>query len=140
MMTADFECNFSKSISINPKIRDELEHVYSRALNNQARFLLGRFHLDMFKAAESIVNDADDFEDDFVEDLTDFISQYFNRADNNLNIKNKADLNEFNTILKLSSIIMENAVEDSDLDLIYESFYQIESRLKKEKLIDEKLR
>ena len=52
-----------------------------------------------------------------------------------MNIKNKKDFNEFIIILKLSALILKNAVIDKDFDLIYESFYQIQSRLKKENLL-----
>ena len=127
--------NFSKSISINSKLSNEIKTVYQRTLNNRAKFFLSTFQLNIFNVVENIVNNSVDYEDDFIEDLTDFISIYFKKTDQNLNIKNKKDFNEFIIILKLSSLILKNAVIDKDFDLIYESFYQIQSRLKKENLL-----
>ena len=66
-------------------------------------------------------------------DLSEFIADYFDQIDSDLNIKNLKDFNEFAHILKLSSIIVNDAVEENDMELIYEAFYQIESRFKKEK-------
>ena len=144
ILTADFENfkifdniedNFSKSILINSKLYEEIKTSYQRTLNNRAKFFLGSFQLTIFNIVENIVNNCDDYEVDFIEDLTDFISVYFKKTDQNLNIKNKKDFEEFIIILKLSSLILKNAMIDNNLDLIYESFYQIQSRLKKENLL-----
>ena len=144
ILTADFENfkifdniedNFSKSILISSKLYEKIKTSYQRTLNNRAKFFLGSFQLTIFNIVENIVNNCDDYEVDFIEDLTDFISVYFKKTDQNLNIKNKKDFEEFIIILKLSSLILKNAMIDNNLDLIYESFYQIQSRLKKENLL-----
>ena len=132
----NIEYNFSKSILINQKLSEEIKTSYQRTLNNRQSFFLGTFQLTIFTIVENIVNNCDDYEIDFIEDLTDFISQYFKKTDQNLNIRTKKDFEEFIIILKLSSLILENAKADNNLDLIYESFYQIQSRLKKEKLLN----
>ncbi len=51
--------------------------------------------------------------------------------DFSLNIKNKEDLDNLNYILKLSSIVLEDAIEEDDIELAYESFFQLEQRIKK---------
>ena len=129
-----YEVNFSKSIEINPELDDEIKKVYDRTLNNQAKSLIGCFHLKIFKCLESILRTKNE-PDDFIFDLSDFIANYFDKVDYKLNIKNLNDFNELIIILEVSSILIDIALDENDLEWIYEPFYQIESRLKKEKLM-----
>ena len=128
------EITFSKSIEYNPQINNEIKKVYSRTLNNQAKFFIWCFHLNIFNTLERIIRNTNN-PDDCIFDLSDFIAKYFDEVEKDLNIKNTKDLNELISILKLSSIVVDDALDENDMELIYESFYQIESRLKKEKLI-----
>ena len=129
-----YDITFSKSIEINPKLYDEINKVYVRTLNNQAKSFIGYFHLNIFKCLEDIIRTTNE-PDDFIFDLSDFIANYFDEVEDDLNIKNFNDFNELMIILKLSSILINDALDENDMELIYEPFYQIESRLKKEKLI-----
>ena len=131
----DVEIHFSKSIEFNPKLNLEIRKVYQRTLNNRAKFILGCFHLNVFENLESIVRNTNE-SDDFILDLSEFIADYFDDADSNLNIKNLKDFDEFLVDLKLSSIILNSALEENDMELIYESFYQLKSRLQKDSLIN----
>ena len=125
--------NFSNSIEMNPKLNFEIEKVYMRTLTNKAKFILGMFHLNIFDSLEYIVANTGEC-DDFILDLSEFIADYFDKIEYNLNIKSLKDFDEFVHILKLSSIIIDNACQDRDMELIYEAFYQIKSRFVKEKL------
>ena len=49
------------------------------------------------------------------------------------------DLNELAYILELSSILIKGALEENNVELIYEGFFQIESRLKKANLVNENI-
>lgn len=131
----NIEINFSKSIEFNPKLNSEIQKVYHRTLNNQAKFVLGCFHLNIFDSLESIVRETNK-SDDFILDLSEFIADYFDNADLNLNIRNFNDFEEFLFDLKLASIILNNAFEENDMELIYESFYQLRSRFEKDDLIN----
>ena len=132
----NIEVNFSKSLQFNPKLSSEIDKVYKRTLNNQAKFILGYFHLNIFESLETIVRNTDE-SDDFILDLSEFIAKYFDRIDYELNINSLKEFEEFIHILKLSSIIITDALKENDMELIYESFYQIQSRFEKEKLIQE---
>ena len=134
----DINTSFSKSITFHPKIEHEIENIYQRTLNNQAKFLIGSFHLNIFNTIEHIVNVTNEA-DDFIFDSTDFIQNYFNKVENQLNIRNILDLNRLIYILRLSSILLESAEKDKDLEVIYEAFYQLESRLKDEHLLNESI-
>lgn len=56
-----------------------------------------------------------------------------------LDITNINDLNELAYILELSSILIKGALEENNVELIYEGFFQIESRLKKANLVNENI-
>lgn len=131
----NIEFNFSKSIEFNPKLNSEIKKVFQRTLNNKAKVILGYFHLNIFDSLEIIVRNTDE-PDDFIFDLSEFIANYFDSVDHSLNIENLHDFEEFMFDLKLASIIMINAISENDMELIYESVYQLQIRLKKEKLID----
>lgn len=126
--------NFSKSIEINPKINSEINKVYKRAINNRAKFLLGCFHLNIFNSLEYVIAHTDE-ENDFILDISEFIAQYFDRVELSLDITNIQELNEFTYILELSSILIKSALEENDFELMYEAFFQIESRFEKANLL-----
>lgn len=127
----NIEVNFSKSLEFNPKLLSEINKVYERTLNNRAKFILGFFHLNIFDSLETIVRNTDE-SDDFILDLSEFIADYFDKIELELDINSLKEFNEFIHILKLSSIIINDAIEENDMELIFEAFYQIQSRFKKE--------
>lgn len=90
----DIEIHFSKSIEFNPKLDLEIRKVYQKTFNNMAKFILGCFHLNVFENVESIVRNTNE-SDDFILDLSEFIADYFDDTDSNLNIKNLKDFDEF---------------------------------------------
>ena len=130
----DIGIHFSKSIEFNPKLDLEIRKVYQKTLNNRAKFILGCFHLNVFENLESIVRNTNE-SDDFILDLSEFIADYFDDADSNLNIKNLKVLMSL-IDLKLSSVILIVLLKN-DVELIYESFYQLKSRLQKDSSIIE---
>ena len=133
----DIDLTFSKSIEFNPKLSFEINKVYKRTLNNRAKFILGCFHLNIFESLENIVRTTDE-SDDFILDVSEFIADYFDKIDSELNISSLEEFDEFIHILKLSSIIIESAVEENDMELFFEAFYQIQSRFKMENLSSHK--
>ena len=131
----NIDVTFSKSIEFNPKLFFEINKVYQRTLNNRAKFVLGCFHLNLFESLETIVRTTKE-SDDFILDLSEFIANYFDKIDQELNICSLKEFDEFIHVLKLSSIIIEDALEENDMELFFEAFYQIQSRFKKEKLVN----
>lgn len=127
----DIDVNFSKSIEFNPKLLFEIDKVYKRTLNDRAKFILGCFHLNIFDSLETIVRRTNE-SDDFILDLSEFIANYFDKINDDLNICSLQEFDEFIHILKLSSIIIEDAVEEKDMELFFEAFYQLQSRFKME--------
>lgn len=132
------EVNFSKSIEFNCDIDAEIRKVYRRTVNNRAKFILGCFHLNIFDSLEQIVNNTNE-NDDFILDVTEFIAEYFDNIEFSLDIRNIDELNELIYILELSSILIKSALEVNELELIYEAFFQIESRFKKANLLNEEI-
>ena len=131
----NIEVTFSKSIEFNPKLFFEINKVFKRTLNNRAKFILGCFHLNIFDSLETIVRTTNE-SDDFILDLSEFVANYFDKIDYKLNISSLQKFEEFIHILKLSSIIIECAVEENDMELFFEACYQVQSRFEKENLIN----
>lgn len=131
----NIEVTFSKSIKFNPRLLFEIDKVYKRTLTDRAKFILGCYHLNIFDSLEIIVRNTNE-SDDFILDLSEFIANYFDKINRNLNICSLQEFDEFIHILKLSSIIIEDAVEENDMELFFEAFYQVQSRFKKENLVN----
>lgn len=112
----NIDVTFSKSIEFNPKLFFEINKVYKRTLNNRAKFILGCFHLNIFDSLEAIIRTTNE-SDDFILDLSEFIANYFDKIDHELNICSLEEFDEFIHVLKLSSIIIEDAVEENDMEL-----------------------
>lgn len=87
---------------------------------------------------ERITANTDEI-NDFILDVTEYISEYFDNMEFALDITNIEDLNELAYILELSSILIKGALEENNVELIYEGFFQIESRLKKANLVNENI-
>ncbi len=128
--------NFRYSISLNPTLEKEIINVYNRALLNSGKLTLNVFHLSYLEIFEELVKTQDNKEDlfEFSNSLIKLINRYFEKLDSNLFLKSEKDLEKLKNILKISLILMEGSVKDLDIELAYESFFQVERRIKKEKL------
>ena len=61
-------------------------------------------------------------------------NSYFKELNDNLFLKNERDFEELKFILGISLITLEEIVEDKNIELAYEAFFQIERSIEKEKL------
>ena len=61
-------------------------------------------------------------------------NSYFKELNDNLFLKNEKDFDELKFILEISLITIEEVVEDKDIELAYEAFFQIERSIEKENL------
>lgn len=127
------DVNFKYSINSNPNINPEIKKIYVRTLNNKAKFILDCFHLNVIWAAERIIQN-NDCACELIDSLLTYISEFFDNVETNLKISNIHELEKLNFILRLTSITLDNAVKYNDVELAFESFFQVENRLEIEKL------
>ena len=132
----NIERNFKNSININDDFREKIDDAYHRTLLNLAKTSLSLFNLKYLEMFEELANyyKNDNQLYDFSKSLIEYMNSYFIELNDNLNIKNKKDFDELNFILKISSIAIEGAIEDKDIPLAYEAFFQIERKINREKL------
>ncbi|WP_298523447.1 hypothetical protein [uncultured Methanobrevibacter sp.] len=133
--------NFENSILINPQFENEIEKIYNRSLLNLSKLALNLFNLKYIEMFEELAdyhkNNSEMF--DFSKSLIKIINSYFEELNDNLNIKNQEDFDELKYILEISLILMEGVIEDKDIELAYETFFQIERRIEKYKLYDDSI-
>lgn len=127
--------NFKCSIDINPQFEYEIGDLYKRTITNFAKTTINMFNLRYMKMFDNLANNNDD-EDiiEFSETLLGFINSFFKKLEQNIIVNTEKDLNELRYILEISLILMDGVIEDNDIELAYESFFQIERRLKREHL------
>ena len=134
------EDNFKESVMINSKFKKKIENAYSLALLNIARADLSLFHLKYLEMFESLAGHYRYNEEmyELSDSLTRFIDSYFKKLNDNMDIKNMDDLNEVLFILKISSICIEAVLEDMDIELAYEVFFNIDRHVNKKNLMKSK--
>lgn len=133
--------SFKYSISLNPLLEKEIFNIYKRTLLNSGKLTLNIFHLKYLELFENLVKDNNNSEDLFElsDSLIKIIDFYFEKLDNNLFIQSPKDLEKLKNILEISLILMEGSVDNLDIELAYESFFQVERRIEKEKLYKKSL-
>lgn len=133
--------SFKYSISLNPLLENEILNIYKRTLLNSGKLTLNIFHLKYLELFENLVKENKNSEDLFElsDSLIKIIDFYFDKLDNNLFIQSPKDLEKLKNILEISLILMEGSVDNLDIELAYESFFQVERRIEKEKLYKKSL-
>ena len=133
IMIDDLSNAFKHSIRINPEFKCDIGDVYAGILLNMGKTNLSIFNFKYLQMFESFAKKDIENKElvEFSESIIKHINSYFRELDFCLNIRNKDDLDNLNFILKLSSIMLKNAIKNDDIDLAYESFFQIERRIKK---------
>ena len=132
----DIPNNFRNSININPQIENEIKEVHNRALLNFGRSILSFFnlkYLEMFEELSKFYEyDEELFE--LSKSIIKIFNSYIKELNDNLLLRNENDFDELKFILGISLITLEEIVEDKDIELAYEAFFQIERSIEKEKL------
>ena len=126
--------NFRKSIDINPQFESEIDKLYRKTLLNFAKTAVCMFHLRYIEMFESLAENPSEKVIEFSNSLLDVINSFFKKLESDIDISNEKDLEELRYILEISLIMMDGVIEDDDVELAYESFFQIERRLKKANL------
>ena len=132
----DIPDNFRNSINVNPQIENEIEEVCNRALLNFGRSILSFFNLKYLEMFEELARhyEYDEKLFELSKSIIQVFNSYFKELNDNLFLKNEKDFDELKFILEISLITIEEVVEDKDIELAYEAFFQIERSIEKENL------
>lgn len=132
----DIQNNFKNSINVNPQLENEIEEVCNRALLNFGRSLLSFFNLKYLEMFEELARYYEYDETLFAlsKSIINMFNSYFKELNDNLSLKSEKDFDELKFILEISLITVEAVIEDKDIELAYEAFFQIERSIEKEKL------
>ena len=132
----DIPNNFRNSININPQIENDIKEVHNRALLNFGRSILSFFNLKYLEMFEELSRyyEHDEKLFELSKSMIKVFNSYFKELNDNLFLKNERDFEELKFILGISLITLEEIVEDKNIELSYEAFFQIERSIEKEKL------
>lgn len=123
----DISHDFKQLVNLNEDVNIILNSICYDMMNNKARIVLNLFEFKWFETLECINKNTEGYEES-VEDIC-LITDFFEKC-KKIIIKERKDLEEVILVLRLSNILLDSAREDNDLDCLWESFYQIESRFK----------
>lgn len=127
------EISFKLSLGVNPKLKFEISNVYERTLNNYARFILGGFQLTLFEKAEQMIRLEDSEEiEELILAFTEYVKVFFDETYRYINFNSIDDIEELKYILTLCLLLINDALDEKSVELAFESFFQIESRMKRE--------
>lgn len=130
----DILSSFEYSLRINPNLEDEINSVYKRIFLNIGKTEVSIFNFKYLTMFESLAKKNEGNENTNLEKLSKsmikYMGAYFRELDVYLNIENKKELDDLNYILKLSSFVLDDAIEEEDVELAFEPFFQLESRIK----------
>lgn len=130
----DILSSFKYSLRINPNLEDEINSGYKRIFLNIGKTEVSIFNFKYLTMFESLAKKNEGNENTNLEKLSKsmikYMGDYFRELDVYLNIENKKELDDLNYILKLSSFVLDDAIEEEDVELAFESFFQLKSRIK----------
>ena len=131
--------SFKFSLEINPYLENEISKVYVRTLNNYARFIIGEFQLTLFKRSEQLIRLGDNEDSiNLIRRFTDYMGYFFDEVFLKIRIESMEDLEQLKYILTLSLLLINDALEENNPGLAFESFYQLESRIKRHFSLNQK--
>ena len=127
------DSSFKFSLRVNSKLKYEITNVYKRTLNNYAKFVLGGFQLTLFEKTEQIIRiEQNDEITALILAFTDYMKIFFDETYHYINFKSIDDIDELKYFLNLSLLLIDDALDEKNVELLFESFFQIESRIKRE--------
>lgn len=127
------EISFKFSLNVNPDLKFEITNVYERTLNDYARFILGGFQLTLFEKAEQMIRiDQDDEIEELILAFTQYMKIFFDETHQYINFNSIDDIEKLKYILTLCLFLVEDALDEMSVELLFDSFFQAESRIKRE--------
>lgn len=120
---------------IEPQVQDNLNLIETAFIQNKAEYYLIKFFQKLHQTMEKIaIDDNDESTEEFMHGLNTYIRQDYEYWKDNLKITTLNDLDELVHIMKLSSILINEAQYTRDTEQLWEAYYQVKYRLEKEQL------
>lgn len=117
-------------------IKDNLNIIENAYIQNKAEYYLIKFFQKLHQSIEKISPaNEDEAYQDYLEALTTYIKKDWQYWMDNLKITTLDDLDELIHIIKLSGLLINEATTNNNAEILFEAYYQVQSRLKKENLL-----
>lgn len=126
--------DFNYLIDIDDDFNSIVSSFENKYYINLARCMISSFNLN-------ILNKFNVFLENIKGDSIDCklgknkLESFCNDLDENIIVRDMADLETLTVILKLAMMLVDSGLENNDMDCFYESFYQLENDLKNKSLI-----
>ena len=123
----DITHDFKHLINLNEDTDIILNSICWDMMNNKLKISLNLFEFKWFETLECINKNTEEFIES-VEDLY-LIHNFFEKC-KKIIINTRNDLEELIVALRLSDILLDSARKNNNLDCLWKSFYQLESKFK----------
>jgi len=128
------ESNFEYLVDKDDYFGEKISEIAIDILNNMARIFTHKHHLSYFKTLNNFLketnnNEYQSIDSEDIKWIKKRLDTFFQNLNNELNIGNKENFERFVIILELSGLILEEAIEGKKTEPLYESLFQMESRI-----------
>ena len=119
----------------NSEIHEIIPKLWHRYYEHIAKTLILNFYFEFLNYFNKIAFEIQ-YEDDDIEFYLKYIDEYFDQLNENLVIYNIKDIEDLSTILKISQIFLEESDEQNNMDCLFQSIFQLESKINKKKFMN----
>ena len=122
--------DFSYLLDYNLEYYDiQLNEINSNLINNFSKALLNKFHLEYYIKFNKLIKESNENRQDLDYFNMSILDNFFENIENNLSISNNKNLVILNSILDISSVFLDNAIDESSFESLFDSFFQLKDRL-----------
>lgn len=107
----------------------QLNEINSNLINNFSKALLNKFHLEYYIKFNKLIKESNENRQDLDYFNMSILDNFFENIENNLSISNNKNLEILISILDISSVFLDNAIDEASFESLFDSFFQLKDRL-----------
>ena len=130
--------NLSYLYQNNREIHEIIPKAYKRYYSNIGKIKIENLYFSFLGNFNRIAKEIHYAGDDIKFYLS-YIDNYFDDLNSNLTVHNSEDIENLNAIIRICEIVMEESIEHNDMDCLFQSIIQLESKISKKNLIKNEL-
>lgn len=120
----------------NVEIHEIIPKVYKRYYVNIGKIKIENLYFNFLSNFNKIAKEIQYASADIKFYLT-YIDRFFDDLNSKLTIHDSKDIENLNAIIRICEIVMEESIEQNDMDCLFQSIIQLESKIRAKNLINQ---
>lgn len=120
----------------NAEIHEIIPKVYKRYYVNVGKIKIENLYFNFLNNFNKIAQEIKYASADIKFYLS-YIDRFFDDLNSNLTINDSKDIENLNAIIRICEIVMEESIEQKDMDCLFQSIIQLESKISQKNLINQ---